>query len=99
MLFDSSDSMTRKTDMNHRLFLRDCLEIKHILNRLVIDLEPSIGNHDEDFHSRWYPRLEEFSLTLMKDISEFCEKTENETATKISVEHIQLGSSLNNDTL
>ena len=31
---------------SHRLFLRDCLEIKRIPNGLVVDLEPSIGNHD-----------------------------------------------------
>ena len=33
----------------------------------------------------------------MKDISEFCEKTENETATKIIAEPDLLGSTLNND--
>ena len=55
---------------SHISFLNDCIDIKRIPNGLVIDLEPSIGNNDEAFRAKWYQRLEEFSLTLMKDIVE-----------------------------
>ena len=68
---------------SHRLFLKVCLEIKRIPNGLVIDLEPSIGNHDEDFRPRWYQRL----------LREDCKRNSN----KDKCEHDRLESTLNND--
>ena len=50
---------------------------------LVIELEPSIGNQDDEFKSKWYQRLQEFSFTLMNGIIEFSEKTVEETTTNI----------------
>ena len=54
----------------HKEFLNKCIEQKLIPNGLKIELEPSIGNHDEQFLSKWSERMQEFSLTLMKDIVE-----------------------------
>ena len=82
---------------SHISFLNDCIDIKRIPNGLVIDLEPSIGNNDEAFRAKWYQRLEEFSLTLMKDIVEYSEKVKEETSAKINTEEESLKISLNAD--
>ena len=34
-----------------------------------------IGNHDQEFLDNWFSKLNEFSLSLMKDIVTFCDKT------------------------
>ena len=44
---------------------------KFIPKGLRIDLEPSIGNNDDQFCEKWYNRLEEFSVTLIRDIIEY----------------------------
>ena len=83
---------------SHISFLKDCIAIKRIPNGLIINLEPTIGNHDEEFRSNWYQQLEKFSLKLMKDIVEFSEKTSNETTAKITMEQEKLGTTkLNTD--
>ena len=82
---------------SHISFLNDCIDIKRIPNGLVIDLEPSIGNNDEAFRAKWYQRLEEFSLTLMKDIVEYSENVKEETSAKIKTEEESLKISLNAD--
>ena len=41
----------------------------------MIHLEPSIGNHDEEFLYKWYDKLQNFSLELMGDIVAFCKRT------------------------
>ena len=48
---------------SHVSFLKNCLKIGRVPNGLVINLEPSIGNHDETFRAKWYQRFQEFSLT------------------------------------
>ena len=42
---------------------------------LVVALEPIIGNHDQEFLDNWYSKQKQFSLSLMKDIVQFCDKT------------------------
>ena len=66
---------------SHISFLTKCVKEKVIPNGLRIDLEPSIGNHDDDFLTKWYERLQSFSVTLMEDVIEFCKKT-NENITQ-----------------
>ena len=58
-------------------------------------LEPTIGNHDEHFLDNWYSKLKQFSLSLMKDIVQFCEKTIDATTTKISTTESSLKSNTN----
>ena len=79
------DRLRNKEDRyeSHIFFLKECLKIKRIPKGLKIDLEPSIGNNDDEFCAKWYSRLEEFSLTLMNDIVEYSEKVKNETSTKV----------------
>ena len=38
-------------------------------------LEPAIGNHDEEFLSKWYEKLKTFLLGLMSDNINFYDKT------------------------
>lgn len=75
---------------SHVSFLKDCINIKRIPNGLTINLEPTIGNHDDDFRNHWYERLQEFSLSLMQDIVDFSEKTEKETKERIDAEKHRL---------
>ena len=79
---------------SHIFFLKECLKIKRIPNGLRLDLEPSIGNNDEDFCAKWYSRLEEFSLTLMNDIVEYSERIKTETTDKIKSEDATLKSAM-----
>ena len=65
------------------LYIYICIEQKVIPNGLKIELEPSIGNHDEQFLSKWSERMQEFSLTLMKDIVEYCDKTTTKASEEI----------------
>ena len=79
---------------SHRLFLRKCLDNNIIPNGLRLELEPSIGNHDEDFLKNWYSKLEEYSKNFMKDVLAFCEKTSEETDTNITEVNTELQSAV-----
>ena len=57
----------------HREFLSQCIESKPMSKDLKLELEPTIGNHDQ-----------EFSLTLMEGIVKFCDKTISKTTTHTS---------------
>ena len=55
----------------------------------LINLEPSVGNHDEAFLKGCYDMLEGFSRDVMKYTAEYCQErikvfeAEQETATKV----------------
>ena len=57
---------------SHQFFLQKCIEENIIPKGLLLELEPSIGNHDEDFLKNWYSKLEEYSKNFMKDVITFC---------------------------
>ena len=46
-----------------------------MLKGLKLELEPTIGNFDQEFVDEWYSKLKGFSLILMKGITTYCEKT------------------------
>ena len=54
-----------------------------IPNRLKLELEPSIGNHNEDFLAKWNDKLKKFSRELTTDVIEFCGKAITETDAEI----------------
>ena len=56
-------------------FLTRCIAEKLIPKGLKLELEPTIGNFDQEFVDEWYSKLKGFSLILMKDITTYCEKT------------------------
>ena len=55
--------------------LTRCIAEKLIPKDLKLQLEPTIGNFDQEFVDEWYSKLKGFSLILMKDITTYCEKT------------------------
>ena len=69
---------------SHREFLSQCIESKLIPKGLKLELEPTIDNHNQEFLDTWYSNLREFTLTLMKGIVKFCDKTISETAARIN---------------
>lgn len=79
----SIDKVTRFE--SHQEYLMACIKDKLIPTNFKIELDPSIGNHNEAFLSTWYDKIQKFSLDLMKDTVKFCEKTVNETKTEIKV--------------
>ena len=60
---------------SHKDFLTRCIAEKLIPKGLKLELEPTIGNFDQEFVDEWYSKLKGFSLILMKDITTYCEKT------------------------
>ena len=68
---------------SHQKYLRKCIKDKLIPTNFKIELDPSIGNHNEAFLSSWYDKIQKFSLDLMKDTVKFCEKTIAETKSEI----------------
>ena len=47
-------------------------------------LKPATGNHDLELFDYWYSKQKQFSLSLMEDIVEFCDKTINKTPQDIN---------------
>ena len=45
---------------------------------LRINLTPTISNNNHESIEKWHKRLEAFSITIIEDIVEFCDKTMNE---------------------
>lgn len=76
------DKVTRYE--SHKEFLQKCIQQQLIPNGLKIDLEPTIGNHDEEFVCKWYEKLNKFSLELMQDVATFCEQTINSSKEDIT---------------
>ena len=68
--------MTKKRDFNRT---KNCLTANVIPNGLKLELEPSIGNHNEDFLPKWNDKLNKFSRELTTDVIEFCGKAITET--------------------
>ena len=56
-------------------FLLQCIKSKLIPKGLKPELEPTIGNCDQEFLDLWYSNLQEFSLVLMEGILKFYDKT------------------------
>ena len=67
------DKVTRYE--SHKDFSTCCFAEKLMLKGLKLELEPTIGNFDQEFVDEWYSKLKGFSLILMKDITTYCEKT------------------------
>ena len=79
------DRLVDKKDRyeSHIQFLTKCLADKVIPLGLTIQVEPTIGNHNEEFLNKWYEKLNSFSFELMKDVVEFCKSTTTVLSTQI----------------
>ena len=71
---------------------------KTISKGLELMLEPTIGNHNQEFLDNWYSKLKQFSLSLMEDFVQFCDKTINKTQ-EITTTELSLKTSTNNNQL
>ena len=71
------DRLRDKADRHesHKSLLEKCITDNAIPKGLKLELEPTIANHDEEFLSCWYNKLQSFSKEFMKDIISFCIKT------------------------
>ena len=69
--------------VSHKEFLTRCVAEELVPKGLEVTLEPTIGNHDQEFLDNWHSKQKQFSLSLMKDIVQFCDKTINKTAQEI----------------
>ena len=57
---------------SHKEFLVKCKASGQIPTGLQLTLEPSIGNHDEEFLKLWYEKLDACSIVFMDMVTEFC---------------------------
>ena len=63
----------RYTD--HKLFLSTYISENITPNGLKRKLEPTIENHNTNFLSNLYDKLQQYLLVFMKEIVTFCNKT------------------------
>ena len=54
---------------SHNNFLTCCIAEKLIPKGLKLELEPTIGNFDQEFVDKWYSKLKGFSLILRFQLS------------------------------
>ena len=67
------DKVTRYE--SHKDFLARCIAEKPIPKGLKLEIEPTIGNFDQELVDECYSKLKVFSLILIKGITTYCEKT------------------------
>ena len=60
-------------------------------------LEPTIGNHNQEFLNNWYSKLKKSSLSLMENIVQFCNKTINTRTQEIITTESSLKTRTNNN--
>ena len=68
---------------SHKSFLNQCIREKLIPKGLEVYIEPTIGNHDQEFLDNWNQLFKDFSLVLMKNIVSFCDQTLTATTTEV----------------
>ena len=52
-----------------------CLAEKLIPKGLRLEFEPKMVNYHQEFVDTWYAKLKSFSITLVKKIASYCDKT------------------------
>ena len=82
---------------SHRSFLTICHEEKVIPQGLSIYIEPSIGNQDIEFIETWHERLQGFSLTLMLEVINLCDRTIENISEGIAKTKRELNQQLNDN--
>ena len=75
---------------SHIKFLSKCINEKVVPKGLCIQLEPTIGNFDQNFVNNWYQKLNKFSIELMNDIVNFCKETNTSIDTQIKAKESQI---------
>ena len=80
---------------SHRDFLQTCLQEQLVPNGLRIRLEPSIGNHDQEFLQSIYESINKCEVDCMQKTVKFCEKTISESENQAKSLDNQLKQKLN----
>ena len=81
----------------YRSFLKQWQDENIIPNGLYITLEPSTKNYDDGFNTKWYERLNSFSLTSMEDLITFCDQAVKKVISEVSVTESQLNKKLRHE--
>ena len=69
--------------VSHKDLLTRCVAEELVPKGLEATLEPTIGNHDQEYLDNWYSKQKQFALSLMKYVVQFCYKTIKKTAQDI----------------
>ena len=72
---------------SHKDFLSCCIKDCFIPKGLKLELEPTIGNFDQEFIDNRFSKRKDYSFDLMKDIIKFCDKAIAET--KPAIQNIE----------
>ena len=80
--------------LSHKEFSGKCFRDKLTPNGLKINLEPTIGNQNEEFVNQWYKIQDDCAKQLMKMTIKFCETTIKETEHEIKEIDSKLQSNL-----
>ena len=80
--------------LSHKEFLEKCFRDKLTPNGLKINLEPTIGNQNEEFVNQWYKIQDDCAKQLMKMTIKFCKTTIKETEHEIKEIDSKLQSNL-----
>ena len=80
--------------LSHKEFLEKCFHDKLTPNGLKINLEPTIGNQNEEFVNQWYKIQDNCAKQLIKMTINFCETTIKETEHEIKEIDSKLQSNL-----
>ena len=80
--------------LSHKEFLEKCFRDKLTPNGLKINLEPTIGNQNEEFVNQWYKIQDDCAKQLMKMTIKFCETRIKETEHEIKEIDSKLQSNL-----
>ena len=51
---------------------------------LELTVQPTKGNYDQGFIDKWYTKIKQLSINLMKDIATFCDSTVQKTENSIN---------------
>ena len=79
---------------SHKNFLSRQAAEKLVPKGLKLELEPTLGNHDQEFLNNWFSKLNEFSLILMGDTVLYCDNTIEKTSDDIAATKTALKSAV-----
>ena len=60
---------------SHKDFVSRCIKDHLIPNSFKLELEPNIGNFDQEVIDNWFSKLKDYLFDLMKDTIKFYDKT------------------------
>ena len=68
---------------SYRDFSR-CVKENLVPKGLELTVQPTKGNYDQGFIDKWYTKIKQLSINLMKDIATFCDSTVQKTENSIN---------------